>query len=129
MIGRWRIAGRALVALAAVGLVLATASGADARDSRHGGVWRRGGGGGWHGGGRPVFHHHPHFHSFVFVGAGFGYPGYYYAGYPPYYGPPAYLPPPVYVSKDDCYNTVPRSPGVADLYTCGGQYVGPISVP
>jgi hypothetical protein len=127
MIGRGRIAGRALVAVAAIGLVLAAASDADARDNRSGG-WRRSGGG-WHGGARPVFHHHPHFHSFVFVGAGFGYPGYYYAGYPPYYAPPAYLPPPVYVSKDDCYNTVPRGPGVADLYTCGGQYVGPISVP
>src|SRR5690349_6509325 len=97
-----RIAGRALVALAAVGLVLATTPGADARDNRHGG-WHRGGGG--HGGGGRVagfHHHHAHFHSFVFVGAGLGvgYPGYYYGGYPPYYAPPAYLPPPVYVSKD-----------------------------
>ena len=124
MIRRGRIAARALVILAAVGLVLVSAGGADARDHRGGG-WHRGGGGG----GRPaVFHHHPHFHSFVFVGAGFG-AGYPYYYYPPYYGAPGYLPPPVYVSKDDCYNTVPRSPGVADLYTCSGQYVGPIAVP
>ncbi len=124
MIRRGRIATRALVILAAVGLVLASAAGADARD-RRGGGWHRGGGGG--GGRSAVFVHRPHFHSFVFVGAGFGaaYPYY----YPPYYAAPAYLPPPVYVSKDDCYNTVPRSPGVADLYTCGGQYVGPIAVP
>jgi hypothetical protein len=126
MIERRRTLGRALVILAAIGVVLATAAGAEARDHRGGG-WRRGGSSHGSGGRVAVFHHHPHFHSFVFVGAGFGaaYPDY----YPPYYAAPATLPPPVYVSKDDCYNTVPRSPGVADLYTCGGQYVGPISVP
>jgi hypothetical protein len=79
-------------------------------------------GGGFHGGFvSPGFHH---FHSFAFFGAGF-YPGYYYGAYPY----PAYYPPPVYVSPTDCYNTVPRSPGVADLYTCAGQYVGPVAVP
>ncbi len=89
---------------------------------------RRGGGGGWHRSGG--FHHdafpHHHFHSFVFFGAGLGYP--YAYPYYPYY--PAYAPPPTYVSPTECYQPpVPRGPGVADLYTCSGQYVGAIAVP
>ena len=112
-------------ALALAGAVLlASASGAAAADHRHHG----GGGGGGHRGGVHNFHHfhHNHFHSFAFVGAGLGY------GYYPYSSPyyPVYAPPPVYVSKDDCYQPlVPRSPGVADLFTCSGHYVGPIAVP
>jgi hypothetical protein len=76
------------------------------------------------GGSAGPFHHgFHHFHSFVFFGAGAAfYPGYY-----PYY--PAYYPPPTYISPTDCYNIVPRAPGVADLYTCAGQYVGPVAVP
>ncbi|MEJ0070550.1 MAG: hypothetical protein WDO24_19650 [Pseudomonadota bacterium] len=91
--------------------------GGSGRSSRHF-VGRHGGGfaGPFH----PGFHH---FHSFVFLGA--GYP--FYSGYYPYY--PAAYPPPVYISPTDCYNTVPRAPGIADLYTCAGQYVGPVSVP
>jgi hypothetical protein len=110
---------RAALIAAAVGLV-GTLAAAPAQAEHHGGH------GGFRGGGHGGFFHpgFAHFHSFVFVGAGF-YPGYYY-GYYPY---PAYAPPPVYVSKDDCYNTVPRAPGVADLYTCAGQYVGPVAVP
>ena len=117
--------GRALAVLAAVIVVAATIDDADARDRRSGG--HRGGG---HRGGGSVHHHHHHhghLRSFVFLGGGFGYSRY----YPAYYAYPAYVPPPVYVSKDDpeCYNTVPRSPGIADLYTCGGAYIGPIAVP
>ena len=112
---------------------LATPSDALADSHRGGGGGGRAGGGGWHHGGfdhRHVDHfHHNHFHSFVFVGAGFGaYP--YYPYYYPYPAYPAYYPPPTYVSQDQCYQPpVPRAPGVADLYTCAGQYVGPIAVP
>ncbi len=117
---------RLAAALVGVSLIVATATPAAADHRRGGGGWSRGGGGGWHG---HAFVHN-HFHSFVFVGAGFG------AYYPSYYSPypahayPVYAPPPVYVSPTECYQPpVPRSPGVADLYTCGGQYVGAISVP
>jgi len=108
----------ALIAGAAVALAAAPA----AADHRHGG-------GGHHGGGFHHDHfHHSHGHTAVFVGAGVfgGYYGYYYPYAYPY---PAYYPPPTYVSRDDCYNTVPRAPGVADLYSCSGQYIGPIAVP
>jgi hypothetical protein len=111
------------VALALASVALLVAAHPAAADSHHGG-WHGGGrGGGFHGGFHGPFHH---FHSFVFFGAGLGYPYYY-----PAYGYPAYPPPPpVYVSPTECYQPpVPRAPGVADLYTCGGQYVGPIAVP
>lgn len=121
-----RILGHALAIAAAAIVVIATVDDAAARDRRsHGG---RGGGGGWHRGGGAFHHHRTHFRSFVFLGGSFGTARY----YPAYYYPPAPLPPPVYVSKDDtpdCYNTVARGPGVADLYTCGGAYIGPIAVP
>jgi hypothetical protein len=107
-----------------VGLAVALVSTAAFADHRGGHGGSRGGGfhGGFRGPFHPGFHH---FHSFVFLGAGIGYP--YYAGYYPYY--PTYYPPPTYISPTDCYNTVPRAPGVADLYTCAGQYVGPVAVP
>jgi len=116
---RSRAPRRAIGLLAAISLTLGCA--AQAADHR---------GHGFHGGHHGGFVHHGfphhHFHSFVVFGAGAGfYPGYY-AAYPYY---PVYVPPPVYVSRDECYNTVPRGPGVADLFTCGGQYVGPIAVP
>lgn len=126
-----RIGSLGLGALAAATLMVATVDDAAARDRRSTSFNR---GGHWHGGGGHAHFHHRHFHSFVFTGVGLGYGGYYYPayyGYPPL-STPVYLPPPVYMSKDDtgdCYNTVPRSPGLADLYTCGGQYIGPISVP
>jgi hypothetical protein len=114
-----RIAGALLVGLAVA--LVSTAALADHRGG-HGGGRRGGGHVGFAGPFHPGFHH---FHSFVFVGAGVGYP--YYAGYYPYY--PTYYLPPTYISPTDCYNTVPRAPGVADLYTCAGQYVGPVAVP
>jgi hypothetical protein len=122
-------------ALALAGAMVLAAPSDAVADSRHGGGGGRGGsGGGWHHGGVDHRHfdhfHHNHFHSFVFVGAGFGayYP--YYPYYYPYPAYPAYYPPPTYVSQDQCYQPpVPRGPGVADLYTCSGQYVGPIAVP
>ena len=110
-------------ALALAGAALLLAAHPAAADHHRGG-WHGGGRGGPHGGFHGPFHH---FHSFVFFGAGLGYPYYY-----PAYGYPAYVPPPppVYVSPTECYQPpVPRAPGVADLYTCGGQYVGPIAVP
>ena len=108
-------------ALAFAGVLLLAATDAVAADHRHrgGGGWSRGGGG--------VHHNRAHFHSFLFFGAGYGYGYPYYSGYPAY---PADYPPPTYVSRDDCYQPpVPRSPGVADLYTCAGQFVGTIAVP
>lgn len=49
--------------------------------------------------------------SNVFVGANFGYPGYYYSPYPRYhgyYGPPAYYyPPPVYYAPPPVYYAPP----------------------
>ena len=107
-----------------IGLVVALTSAAAQADHRGGGGHRGGhfARGGFGGPFHPGFHH---FHSFLFLGAGVGYP--YYAGYYPYY--PTYYPPPTYISPTDCYNTVPRAPGVADLYTCAGQYVGPVAVP
>jgi len=108
-----------LAAALLAGLVAAGAAG-PALAQHHGG--RGGPRGGGHGG-----FFHPgfgHFHSFVFVGAGL-YPGFYYGYYP---DPAAYVPP-VYVSPTDCYNTVPRAPGVADVYSCDGHYVGPVAVP
>ena len=109
-------------ALVLTGAACVLAAHPAAADHRHGG-FHGGGRGGFHGPFHGPFHH---FHSFVFVGAGVGYPYYYPAyGYPGYYPPP-----PVYVSPTECYQPpVPRAPGVADLYTCSGQYVGPIAVP
>jgi hypothetical protein len=142
----------AALLLGAIALVLAAVQPA-AADRGHGGGFHGGGfhGGGFHGGGfhrdgfrhdgfhRDGFRHDRdfgrfrRFHSFAFFGAGpgFGYYGYYPYAYP-YYAPyyPAYYPPPTYVSPTACYQPpVPRAPGVADLYTCSGQYVGPIEVP
>jgi hypothetical protein len=118
-----RFSRRAAPLLAAAALALATAQPA-AAGHRRGGGWHHGG---FHHGGR--FHHH-HFHSFVFFGTGFGYPYYPYYPYASYPAYPAYYPPPTYVSPTECYQPpVPRAPGVADLYTCSGQYVGPIAVP
>jgi hypothetical protein len=109
-----------LIAALLIGLIAAGAAG-PALAQHHGGHGGPRGGGGHGGFFHPGF---AHFHSFVFVGAGF-YPGFYY-GYYPY---PADFVPPVYVSPTDCYNTVPRAPGVADLYSCDGHYVGPVAVP
>jgi hypothetical protein len=130
-----RLARITALLLCGAALVLASAQPA-AADRRHGGGGHGGGHrSGFHHGGfhHHGFHHHRHFHSFAFFGAGlgFGYYGYYpyyYPYYPSYY--PAYYPPPTYVSPTECYQPpVPRAPGVADLYTCSGQYVGPIAVP
>ena len=122
---RWRgPLRRGAHALAGVALLVLAAHPA-AADHHHGG-WHGGGWrGGWHGGFHGPFHH---FHSFVFFGAAGAYYPYYYPAYAyPAYPPP---PPPVYVSPTECYQPpVPRAPGVADLYTCSGQYIGPISVP
>jgi hypothetical protein len=112
-----------LAGLLAGAALVATPAAADHRGGGGGSGHRHGFMGHHHGGDHDFHHGHV-----VFFGAGVfgGYYGYYYPYAYPY---PAYYPPPTYVSRDDCYNTVPRAPGVADLYTCSGQYIGPIAVP